>query len=103
MAADSFHLRTASLGPKRRRNVPAVVLLLAILVLTGFAAGPVASSHAGAIQWSAGAKELEQKRNFQALLDYTRKWIAAEITNPQAWYIRRQIKKFEKHWLNSKA
>jgi len=43
--------------------------------------------HAGAVQWPAGAKELEQKRDYQALLDYSRKWIGAEITNPLAWYI----------------
>ena len=87
MSADSIHRRNAPPGSIRWRNVPAVAVFVAMIALTVFAGGMVDSSHAGAIQWPAGAKELEQKRDYQALLDYSRKWIGAEITNPLAWYI----------------
>src|SRR4030042_2350814 len=86
MAADSIERRNAPPGSKRWRNVPAIAVFFALIVLTMFAGGRVASSHAGVIQWPVGAKELEQKRDYQALLDYSRKWISGEITNPQAWY-----------------
>jgi tetratricopeptide (TPR) repeat protein len=72
---------------------PVLLILLAILVCV-----PPASARdkfdrseaaaAGQVDWLARATELERSRDWQGLLDWGKRWAAAEPGNATAWFVQ---------------